>query len=88
VLPFWRFPAQILQTCLTLAQIFRAQQMTHPQHEGCCRNVASMAIFLDILMAGVPARNVVRPVRVVAFAQERRGAIGRFSSATGEPENP
>lgn len=66
-LPFKLFAAQFPQVFHAFAQILRAHQMAHPPFECRDRKLAPAAIFLHVLMAGIPGRNVCRPVRVVGL---------------------
>ena len=48
--------------------------------------ILSAAIFLDVLMAGVPGRNVVRPVRVVGLCKGTMWCHRRSSTAVENPK--
>ena len=86
VLPLRRFLAQIPQTLLTLAQIFQNSPDAAP--------TAPTLPAKDRVVGNIPRRPDGRRTRsqrgstsTDCWPLPRNGAIGRFSSAAGEPEN-
>src|SRR3974390_1764210 len=84
-LPLELFTTQFPQLFRTVAQLFRAQQMTRPLLERRCRKFAPAAILLRALMAAEPGRNVCRPVWIVGLCP---GAARRHRRSSMSRRNP